>query len=121
DRFFCGPRPMSFRGRGALRAQSGAPYSRGGGRGRRPDDFERVPPERRGRTVRRIVAFFRPYRLQVVVVLVAILATSVLGLVNPYMLKLLTDEVIIGRHYDRLNLYVGLMIAIPIINGLIGV
>ena len=43
-----------------------------------------VPPERRGRTVRRIAAFFRPYRVQVAVVLVAILLTSLLGLVNPY-------------------------------------
>ena len=50
----------------------------------------------------------------------AILVTSFLGLVNPLMLKLLTDEVIIGHHYDRLDLYVGLMIAIPIISGLIG-
>ncbi len=111
---------MSFRGgRGALRAQTGSPPGRGM-RGM-SDDFERVPPERRGQTVRRIVAFFHPYRTQVVVVLVAILATSLLGLVNPYLLKALTDEVIIGRHFDRLNLYVGLMIAVPIGSGLIGV
>ena len=93
----------------------------GGGRGGRGTaDFVPVPPERRGRTVRRIVAFFRPYRLPVAVVLGAILVTSFLGLINPLMLKLLTDEVIIGHHYDRLDLYVGLMIAIPIISGLIG-
>ena len=114
---------MSFRGgRGALRAQTGATMGRGmRGLGGLPDDFERVPPERRGQTVRRIVAFFRPYRTQVVVVLVAIVATSLLGLVNPYLLKALTDEVIIGHHFDRLNLYVGLMIAVPIVSGLIGV
>ena len=93
----------------------------GGGRGGRGTaEFVPVPPERRGRTVRRIVAFFRPYRLPGAVVLAAILVTSFLGLVNPLMLKLLTDEVIIGHHYDRLDLYVGLMIAIPIISGLIG-
>jgi ATP-binding cassette subfamily B protein len=85
------------------------------------DDFERVPAERRGRTVRRIVAFFGPYRFQVVVVLVAILATSLIGLVNPYLLKLLIDDVIVGRQYERLNLYVGLMIVLPIGSGLIGV
>jgi ATP-binding cassette subfamily B protein len=86
-----------------------------------PDDFVRVPPERRGETVRRIVTFFRPYRAQVVVVFVAIIATSLLGLINPYLLKALTDEVIIGHQYDRLNLYVGLMIVVPIVSGLIGV
>src|SRR4051812_3555353 len=113
---------MSFRGRGAMRAQTGAPPGgRMRGIGGANGDFERVPPERRGRTIRRILAFFRPYRFKILIVLVAILITSLLGLVNPYMLKLLTDEVIIGRKYDRLNLYVGLMIAVPIITGLIGV
>ena len=114
---------MSFRGgRGALRAQTGATTGRGmRGLGGVPDDFVRVPPERRGETVRRIFAFFRPYRAQVVVVFVAIIATSLLGLINPYLLKALTDEVIIGRQFDRLNLYVGLMIVVPIVSGLIGV
>jgi ATP-binding cassette subfamily B protein len=94
----------------------------GGGRFRVPlDDAPPVPRERRGRTLRRIVAFFRPYRLQVVVVLAAILATSLIGLVNPYLLKLLIDDVIVGRHYDLLNVYVGLMIVLPIVSGLIGV
>jgi ATP-binding cassette subfamily B protein len=80
-----------------------------------------VPPERRRRTVGRIVAFFGPYRAQVTVVVGAILVTSLLGLVNPILLKLLTDEVIIGRQYGNLLLYVGLMIGIPIVSGLIGV
>ncbi len=80
-----------------------------------------LPPERRRRTVARIVDFFRPYRLQVGVVVVAILVTSLLGLVNPIMLKLLTDEVIIGREYQNLYLYVGLMIVVPIFSGLVGV
>jgi ATP-binding cassette subfamily B protein len=83
--------------------------------------FTHVPKERRGQTVRRIVAFFSPYRPQVTVVVAALLLTSLLGLVNPYLLKLLIDDVIVGRDYSRLNLYVGLMIAIPIGTGLIGV
>jgi ATP-binding cassette subfamily B protein len=80
-----------------------------------------IPPERRRRTIVRIVAFFRPYRLPVAVVVGAILVTSLLGLVNPIMLKLLTDEVIIGRDYTHLALFVGLMIVTPIVSGLIGV
>ena len=80
-----------------------------------------LPPERRQRTVRRTIAFFRPYRVQVAIVVVAIVVTSLLGLVNPILLKLLTDEVIIGRNYENLLLYVGLMIVVPIISGLIGV
>ncbi len=80
-----------------------------------------IPPERRRRTILRIVAFFGPYRFRVVVVVGAILITSLLGVVNPILLKLLTDEVIIGRDYSNLALFVGLMIVTPIGSGLIGV
>jgi ATP-binding cassette subfamily B protein len=80
-----------------------------------------VPPERRGRTVRRIVSFFGPYRKQVGVVVAAILLTSVLGLINPILLKLLIDDAIPKLDWGKLNLYVGLMIVVPIVSGLIGV
>jgi ATP-binding cassette subfamily B protein len=96
-------------------------FGRGGPFGHGQRDFEPVPRERRGRTVRRIVAFFRPYRAEVIVVLVAILATSLIGLVNPILLKLLIDDAIPRLDFGLLNLYVGLMIALPIVAGLIGV
>jgi ATP-binding cassette subfamily B protein len=105
----------------AGRARGGGFVGFGGGPFGGGPDVPPIPKERRGKTLRRIVAFFRPYRPQVAIVLVAILATSLIGLVNPYLLKLLIDEVIVGRHYERLNLYVGLMIALPIGSGLIGV
>ncbi|HEV8545046.1 MAG TPA: ABC transporter ATP-binding protein [Candidatus Limnocylindrales bacterium] len=96
---------------------------RGGGFGRMAAgaDFERVPKERRGRTIRRIAAFFRPYKAQVSVVLGAILLTSFIGLVNPILLKLLIDIAIPERDWVLLNLFVGLMIVLPVISGLIGV
>ena len=97
------------------RGRGGGPF--GGG----PRDFEPVPKERRGRTLRRIVAFFAPYRGQVVVVLGAILLTSFIGLINPILLKLLIDEAIPRLDFGLLNLYVGLMIGLPIVSGLIGV
>ena len=80
-----------------------------------------MPKERRGRTLRRIVAFFKPYRAQVAVVLVAILLTSFIGLINPILLKLLIDIAIPERDWGLLNLFVGLMIVLPIISGVIGV
>jgi ATP-binding cassette subfamily B protein len=85
------------------------------------DDFTPVPKERRGQTLRRILVFFRPYRPQIAVVLAAILLTSLIGLINPYLLKLLIDDAIPSRDFGRLNLYVGLMIGLPIVSGLIGV
>ena len=93
----------------------------GGGHFRLPPAPEPVPPERRGRTIRRITAFFRPYRGQVAIVTAAILLTSLLGLINPILLKLLIDDAIPRLDFGRLNLYVGLMIAVPIGSGLIGV
>src|SRR6476659_6408549 len=96
--------------------RGGAMFGGGGSR-----DYEPIPKERRARTLRRIAAFFTPYKLQVAVVLIAILTTSLIGLVNPLLLGLLLDQVIIGQDYSKLNLYVGLMIALPIITGLIGV
>ncbi len=80
-----------------------------------------VPRERRGETIRRIAAFFRPYRLPVSFVLLTIIITSLLGLINPYLLKLLIDEALPQRDLGLLNLYVGLMIVVPIVSGLIGV
>src|SRR3954453_17955917 len=115
--------------RGQTRSATGGASSggRGGGMGRggpfggSSADFTPVPKERRARTLRRILVFFRPYKLQVVIVLVAILATSLIGLINPLLLGLLLDQVIIGGQYDKLNFYVGLMIVLPIVTGLIGV
>jgi len=84
-------------------------------------DFTPVPKERRGQTIKRIAAFFRPYRIQVGVVLFAIIVTSILGLLNPLLLKLLIDVAIPQENWFLLNLFVGLMIFLPIVTGLIGV
>jgi ATP-binding cassette subfamily B protein len=88
---------------------------------RRQEPPTRLPPERRNRTVRRIAAFFAPYKAQVGIVTGAILLTSLLGIVNPLLLGRLIDDAIPHRDFFKLNLYVGLMIVIPIASGLIGV
>ncbi len=94
---------------------------RGGMYGRSQAPSQPVPKERRAQTIRRIAAFFRPYRPQVAIVFVAIIITSLLGLINPLLLGALFDQVLVGKDYAHLGLYVGLMIVIPIVTGLIGV
>ena len=47
--------------------------------------------------------------------------TALIGVVNPYLLKLLIDDAIPNQDFAQLNLYVGLMIVLPILSGLIGV
>ncbi len=80
-----------------------------------------IPPKRRAATTRKIVRFFVPYRGQILVVLGAILLTSSLGVVNPILLKLLIDVAIGQRNWGLLNLFVALMILIPVVSSLIGV
>src|SRR5262245_9282623 len=97
---------------------------RGGPAGRmmgaRPlPDGAKQPIDRR--TVRRVAAFFRPYRGRVALTIVAILLPAGIGLINPILLKLIIDDAIPERDLDKLYLYVGLMIALPIVSGLIGV
>jgi ATP-binding cassette subfamily B protein len=72
-------------------------------------------------TVRRIAVYFNPYRVQVAIVLIAILVIAVAGLANPFLLKAIIDDAIVPRNLNKLTLYAALMIAIPIVTGLIGV
>jgi ATP-binding cassette, subfamily B, bacterial len=111
------------RGRTGGGGRGGSGGFRGGGWGGfgATGPVETVPKERRGRTIRRIVAFFKPYKARVAIVLSAILLTSFIGLINPILLKLLIDVAIPQRNFGLLNLFVGLMIVLPIVSGLIGV
>jgi ATP-binding cassette subfamily B protein len=93
-------------GRGGRGSGGGGGHGGMFGGGPNPD-FEPVPKERRGRTIARILVFF--------------LMTSFLGLINPILLKLLIDIAIPQQDWYLLNLFVGLMIVLPIITGLIGV
>jgi ATP-binding cassette subfamily B protein len=98
----------------------------GGGRRRfaastMQQDQSPLPGRRRTRTASKILVFFVPYRRQVAVVLFAILLTSTLGVINPILLKLLIDVAIGHLDWGLLNLFVVLMILIPIVSGLIGV
>ncbi|HYF10907.1 MAG TPA: ABC transporter transmembrane domain-containing protein, partial [Actinomycetota bacterium] len=83
-------------------------------------------------TIRRVVSTFRPYRGKVAWVALAIVVTSGLGVVNPLLIKAVFDGALFGDrtglceglacpNMDRLYLYGGLMIAIPIVTGVIGI
>ena len=81
-------------------------------------------PARPG-TFRRIVKIFRPYRSKVSLVAVLILLTSAIGLINPLLIKVVFDDVIgaSGPRDERLRLLfliTGVMVATPIIGGLLG-
>ncbi len=86
-----------------------------------PDDGPKRTRAEDAQTLRRVVRIFRPYRTHVLFVLLAIIASSFIGLANPILLKLIIDEAIPQGDMSLLTIYVGLMILAPIIGGLIGV
>ena len=86
-------------------------------------------PERPARpgTFRRIVQTFRPYRRQTALVALLILLISGIGLINPLLIKVVFSDIINesapGSTPDKLRLLVlvaSVMIATPIISGLMG-
>jgi ATP-binding cassette subfamily B protein len=86
----------------------------------------------RAQTVRRVIGTFRPYRRKVAWVGLAIVVTSGLGVVNPLLIKWIFDNGLFGDppgscasaacpQLDIVYIGVALMIAIPIVTGVIGV
>ena len=71
--------------------------------------------------VRRILAFFRPYLLQQVLVLACIFVVSLLGLLPPLFTKWLIDGAIPAHDMHGVWLDVGGMVATAVLAGLLGV
>lgn len=84
------------------------------------------------KTVRRVIATFRPYRVKVTVVAAAIVVTATMGIANPLLIKATFDKALFGNppgqceggacpNMSLLYTYVGLMILIPVLAGIIGI
>jgi ATP-binding cassette subfamily B protein len=82
-------------------------------------------PARVGRdTAGRVVPLFRPYRAQVAIVVGLIVLTSTIGIVNPLLIQAVFNKALFVRGGPRLHLLyilVGIMAAVPIVNGAIGI
>ena len=94
-----------------------------------PHSHRLVPkevPDRPARpgTFRRIVHIFKPYRRRVMLVGVLILATAGLGLINPLLIKVafetLLSESSTDERWQTLLWVVAVMVATPIVSGLLG-
>lgn len=73
------------------------------------------------RTVRRVIQSFRPYKFQVILVLIAIIITTLLGLINPLLIQRIFDDAIGKGNVTLLIIYVVIMFVTPIVSGIIGV
>jgi len=75
-------------------------------------------------TLRRVVGIFRPYRRTVTGVGLLILVTSGLGVINPLLIKVAFDDALFGPTGPRMGLLyvvVALMVAVPVVSGLLGI
>ena len=73
---------------------------------------------------RRVIRLFRPYRAQVAVVVGLIVLTSTIGIVNPLLIRVVFNQALFVPHGPNLHLLyilVGVMAAVPIVNGAIGI
>ncbi len=86
----------------------------------RHDDSQAPPPIDRA-LLKRVLAYARPYRVQLAVVLVTIVIISVLTLVPPLLLRTLIDTAIPTKDLQLVT-WLGLgMVAVPLTNGVVGV
>lgn len=96
-------------------------HMRGGGMADVLEEQKKRGRKTDARTVRRVAAAFKPYKTQVVLVFIAIIFTTVLGLINPLMIKLIFDDAIGKGNLNLLIIFVIIMAVTPIVTGIIGV
>ena len=84
-------------------------------------DEEQDRPNLDRRLLRRVVRYARPYRGLLGLVLVTIVLSSVVGLVPPLLMRDLIDRAIPDGNLGRVTLLGLGMVAVPLVNGVIGV
>src|SRR2546430_12109754 len=75
-------------------------------------------------TARRVIPVFGPYRGRVAAVVGLIVLTSTIGIVNPLLIQAVFNKALFvpgGPKLDLLYIVVGVMAAVPVVNGAIGI
>lgn len=95
-------------------------YGRGMGWGRGPrGEIPKV--SLKDVSYKRILLLFRPYAVQLTIILGIALLSAMIGLIPPLIMREVIDHAIPDANYRLLYQMVGLMVAIPITTGLLGV
>ena len=71
--------------------------------------------------LRRVLHYGQPYRWHIVSMLILILISTGLNLINPLILRDLIDNTIPNKNLNRLFLLGGLLLVVPLLNGLVNV
>ena len=82
---------------------------------------EQEKPQLSWRLLRRVAAYARPYWLKLVVVLIIMVGISLISLIPPLLIRDFIDYAIPAGDAARLNWLALGMVAVPLINGLLGV
>ncbi|KNX39133.1 multidrug ABC transporter ATPase [Luteipulveratus halotolerans] len=93
----------------------------GAGVGARKDPLDQRQLQEHPVSLRRIGALFGPYRGRLAVVTGLIVATSLVGLANPFITKHLIDDAIPHQDVGLLVTLVALMLAITVVTAVLGV
>ncbi|HLG62477.1 MAG TPA: ABC transporter ATP-binding protein [Ktedonosporobacter sp.] len=72
-------------------------------------------------TIKRIVRTFGPYKLQVALLFVVLLIATVLGIVNPLLIRAILDDAVLSRNVFHLFLYAGAALVAAFFTGMMGV
>ncbi|MGY1831582.1 ABC transporter ATP-binding protein [Geodermatophilus sp. SYSU D01180] len=92
-----------------------------GGSGRTVDPADRAQLERAPVSLRRVAALFRPYRWQVGTVVALIVASSVVALATPFLIRLVIDEALPRQDVRLLVWAVAGMVAVTGVTAVLGV
>ncbi|MGE9808391.1 ABC transporter ATP-binding protein [Janibacter sp. G1551] len=103
------------------RPDGGRGEGRGGGGAQRVDPRDRAQLEDSPVPFGRVAALFRPYRGQVAVVMALIVATSLVSLAQPFLVRGVIDDAIPRQDVPLLLTLVGAMLGVTIVSQLIGV
>ncbi|HLQ30962.1 MAG TPA: ABC transporter ATP-binding protein [Ktedonobacteraceae bacterium] len=96
-------------------------HGMGGGMAAYAEEQKKRGRKTDARTLQRVAQAFSPYKFQVVLVLFAIILTTVLGLINPLMIRFIFDDAIGKGNLNLLIILVIIMFITPIVTGIIGV
>jgi ATP-binding cassette subfamily B protein len=89
--------------------------------GRTPDPDDRAQLERSPVRWSRVAALFRPYRLQVGMVVALIVASSAVALATPFLVRMIIDDALPRQDVGLLLWAVGGMLAVTVVTAVLGV
>jgi ATP-binding cassette subfamily B protein len=92
-----------------------------GGRGFLTEEEKQNKPQITGKLLKRIFSFLLPYRLKLLLVIIAIVGSSILGLLPAVLTGKIIDEGLIGKDLDMLILLITASAGVLIASNLIGV